>query len=474
MINKKINVHFIGINGSGISGVACAAKNKGFEVSGCDINESSDYTNQLIENDIKISVGHNPDHLKNVDVVVLSPALLYKDRYKEIEETSLAMETRKTIKWQKFLGEYIMNRQNIIAVAGTHGKTTVTTLIGLMLEKGVFDPTVFVGGVVKEWDKTYRLGDSDYYVCEGDEYDGNFLNYFPKYVVLNNIEMEHPERFANYKEYENNFKNFLETIQENGKIVFYYDDDNIYNLINSMFDTFKKKNIKLVGCTFNTRIKKFPNDIKLIKIKREGNDKVIINDEVIKYNLLGLHNAKNIAMASIMAMEIGTKIQAIKDVAKSFTGAKRRMELIFANDKIKLYDDYAHHQTQINCTLQALKDNLDKNEEIIAILEPHLISRIKNNTNEFQEALLLADYQIITKVFKSREDFMPDLDIKKLLNNDRIMCIDDFDDVINKIKQIISENSKKKFVVVVMGAGNSYKVALTLKEVFSNDSKLSA
>ncbi|MDD2840359.1 MAG: Mur ligase family protein [Rickettsiales bacterium] len=468
MINKKINVHFIGINGSGISGVACIAKNRGFEVSGCDLGERSNYSDQLAENNIKTFVGHNSEHLKNVDIVVVSPALLYKDRYKEIEETKIAMETRKTIKWQRFLGEYIMNRQNIVAVAATHGKTTITSLIGLMLEKGKFDPTVFVGGVVKEWNKTYRVGESNYYVCEADEYDGNFLNYFPKYVILNNIEMEHPEIFSDYKDYENNFKNFLETIQENGKIVFYYDDENVYNLIVSMLDTFRKKNIKLIGCTFNTKLKKVLSDIKLVKVKKEKN-KVIINDEIIEYTILGGHNTKNISVASIMAMELGVKIQAIKDVAKSFAGSKRRMDLVFSNEKIRLYDDYAHHHTQVNCTLKALKDNLDKKESLIAILEPHLISRIKNNKEEYKEALLLADYPIVTKVFKSRESFLPDLNIKALLNNDKIMCIEDFDDVVKKVGQIVKENPKNKFSIIVMGAGNSYKIACYLRDLFLNN-----
>ena len=170
-----------------------------------------------------------------------------------------------------------------------------------------------------------------------------------------------------------------------------------------------------------------------------------------------------------MAMEIGVKIQAIKDVAKTFTGSKRRMDLVFSNDKIKLYDDYAHHHTQVACTLKALKENLSKNEELIAVLEPHLISRIKNNVKEYREALIMADYPIITKVFKSRENFLPDLDTKTLLNNDKIICIEDFGDVVSKIKQTIIENPKKKFSIIVMGAGNSYKITCSLKDLFLNN-----
>ncbi len=465
MIEKRTSVHFIGINGSGISGVACIAKNRGFDVSGCDINEVGDYTTQLIKNDIKISVGHDANHLKNVDIVVLSPALLYKDKYKTIEETRVAMETRKTIKWQKFLGEYIMNNQNVIAISGTHGKTTTTTLIGLMLEKDNFDPTVFVGGVVKEWNQTYRVGKSDYYVCEGDEYDGNFLNYNPKYVILNNLEMEHPERFKDFDDYKKNFYNFLKTMQTNGKLVFYYDDEDVLNLVLSLSDFFKEKNIRLVGYTFNTKLKKMPSNINLIKVKKEKN-RVIINGEIIEYSLLGGHNTKNISIASIMALELGVKMQVIKDVVKNFSGSKRRMDLIFSNERIRLYDDYAHHHTQINCTLNAIKDSLSDNEEMIAVLEPHLVSRIKNNTEEYKQALLLAEYPIITKIYKSRESFMEDIDVPALINNKKIEYIEDYDDVVNRVMDIVKSNKDKKFAIVIMGAGNSYKIANRLKETF--------
>ncbi len=465
MIEKKTSVHFIGINGSGISGVACIAKNRGFDVTGCDLNEVGDYTTQLINNNIKISVGHDVEHLKNVDIVVLSPALLYKDKYKTIEETRVAMETRKTIKWQKFLGEYIMNNQNVIAVSGTHGKTTTTTLIGLMLERDNFDPTVFVGGVVKEWNQTYRVGSSDYYVCEGDEYDGNFLNYNPKYVILNNLEMEHPERFKDFDEYKKNFYDFLKTMQANGKLVFYYDDENILELVLSLSDFFKEKNIKLIGYTFNTKLKKIPSNINLVKVKKEKN-RIVINGETIEYSLLGGHNTKNISIASILALELGVKIQVIKDVVKNFSGSKRRMDLLFSDDKVRLYDDYAHHHTQINCTLKAIKDSLDKDEEMIAVLEPHLISRIKNNTEEYRKALLLAEYPIVTKIYKSRESFMDDIDVVKLLNNRNIDYIEDYEKVIDKVVDIIKSNRDKRFAVVVMGAGNSYKIANRLKETF--------
>ena len=467
MIEKKTKVHFIGINGSGISAVACIAKNRGFEVSGCDLNEVGDYTEQLIRNNIKIFKGHDVDHIKNTDIVVLSPALLYNDKYKNIEETRVAVETRKTIKWQKFLGEYIMNNQNVVAVSGTHGKTTTTTLISLILEKDGFDPTVFVGGIVKEWNQSYRVGNSDYYVCEADEYDGNFLNYNPKYVILNNLEMEHPERFKNFDEYKENFANFLQTVQQNGKIVFYYDDKNILDVLFPLKKFFKDKNIKLIAYTFNTKLKKMPQDIKLIKVKKSKN-KIIIDQNEIEYKILGDHNTKNITIATIMCLELGVKISSIKSVIKNFSGSKRRMDLVFNGNNVQLYDDYAHHHTQINCTLTAIKNNMKDNEKLIAVFEPHLISRIKDNVEEYKKALMISDYPIVTKIYKSREDFMDDIDVKKMLNSDKISYIENHQDVIDTVEKITSDKNQK-FVIIIMGAGNSYKITRILREYLENN-----
>lgn len=464
--NNKTKIHFIGINGSGISGVACIAKQRGFNVDGCDLKtEINNYTQQLLDNDINILNGHNAEHLKDVDIVVLSPALLYKDKYKQIEETKVAMETKKTMKWQQFLGEYIMKDKKVIAVAGTHGKTTTTSLVALFLEKANFDPTVFIGGIVKEWGTTYRVGHSDYYVCEGDEYDGNFLYYNPKYIILNNLEMEHPERFKDIEDYTNNFKQFLYTIQNNGKIIFNYDDLNLRNLVLSLMDFFETKNTEIIGYTFNEIIEE-NTKIKIIKVKKEKG-KVVINGVELKHNLLGGHNAKNISAASILALELGVNANNIEDVLKNFCGSKRRIDLVFDDNNIKLYDDYAHHHTQIKCTLEAIKEIIDDNEKIIAVLEPHLISRIKNNAKEYEDALLIADYPIVTKVFKSRESFMDDIDVKSLLNNDKIEYIEDFEDVIKKITTIISNDKNDKFSVIVMGAGNSYKITEKLKKLFT-------
>ncbi|MDR2526540.1 MAG: UDP-N-acetylmuramate--L-alanine ligase [Rickettsiales bacterium] len=473
-----MKIHFIGINGSGISGVACIAKNKGHDVDGCDIKVDGDYTKQLLKNNIKIECGHKVEHLNDKDLVVITPALLYNKQYEKINEAKFAMDTMPTIKWQKFLGDYITKKQNVVVISGTHGKTTTTTLTALMLENDDKDPTVMVGGEVKEWKQNYRVGNSNWYVLEGDEYDGNFLNYSPRYLLINNLEMEHPECFNGFDDYFNNFKNLIKKIQKNGKIVFNYDDENIVNLINETMDIITKNKIKLTAYTFENakhlkttnksrKNEKIDNDIKIYFVEK-GNHLIKIDGEIFEYNLIGEHNIKNITSATITSMECGVRVSAIKKTLKNFNGAKRRLDRIFKDDRTEIYDDYAHHHTQVEITIQALKNILEKNEKIIAILEPHLISRITQNTKEYAKALHLSDYPIITKVYKSREAFMSDVDVKKIINDEKIEYIEDFDDVIERVFKILKEDDKSKFKILVMGAGHSYKLTEKIANFINN------
>ncbi|MDR0423382.1 MAG: Mur ligase domain-containing protein [Rickettsiales bacterium] len=451
-------VHFVGINGSGICGVACIAKNFGYEVDGCDMNAIGDYTHQLVTNGIKFLVGHDVSHLKDKDIVVISPALLFKDKHKSIPEVTRAIETLPTIIWQKFLEDYIFRKQNVVVVSGTHGKTTTTTLTALMLER--LDPTAIIGGEVKEWKQSFRVGKSDWFVVEGDEYGGNFLNYNPRYLLINNLEMEHPEYFKDFDDYLDNFRKMFRNVQDNGKIIFPYFEENILNLINESKDYFRNKNVEIVCYDFVKRDTEFK-----FYLVEQGLGSVKINNETLVFKILGEHNMKNVISSSITAIECGIDCKEIQKVLDSFTGSKRRLDLVFENDRIKIYDDYAHHHTQIKTTIEALKNNLEKNEKIIAILEPHLISRIAQNTEKYRQAMKIADLPIITKIYKSRESDMEDPDMPKLINDNSIEYIENFDDILIRIRNYIFDNKEYKFRVLVMGAGYSYKLTKMLKNI---------
>lgn len=460
-----MKIHFIGINGSGIVGAACIAKNKGFEVSGCDLKKEGAYSRQLKELNIEVQEGHDVKHITNdLDLVVLTPAVLYKDKYKEIPEIVKAFETKKTIRWQEFLGEYIMKQQNTIAVCGTHGKTTTTTFASLLLENANFDPTCIIGGVVKEWNQTYRVGKSNWYIIEADEYAGNFLYYYPKYILINNLEMEHPEYFNSFEEYKENFVKFIKTIQQNGKIFFNYDDENCIEIIKNNLNFFKLKNVELFAYTFEKNKK---SDFCMLEsIETDNLQKFSYkNNSFEMKHLFGQHNLRNVAITSLLVNKIGIPKKTVQKTLDTFNGAGRRLDLILEKNNIKLYDDYAHHHRQVEQTIKALKTKTSGEEKIIAILEPHLISRFEQNAKDYLDYLELADYPIITKFFKSRESFREDLAMDIYLQDrNRIEYIIENQNIIKRINSIIVENPASKFSIIVMGAGNSYQLANEIKE----------
>lgn len=460
-------VHFLGINGSGIIGVACMAKQEGFDVDGCDISESGNYSQQLKELNIHTYVGHNVEHLKNKDYLVVSPAIYFNDKYKTIEEVCKARELGvKELKWQTFLDRFLANNKIFITVCGTHGKTSTTTFVSNLLENAGLDPSCIIGGMNPKWNANFRTGKGKYFVCEADEYAHNFHEYHPNYIILNNVEMEHPEFFNNYDEYEKNFIDFLHNIKDNGTIIFNCDDINSLDVIGKIKDFAKEHNITIFGFTSSNF--DIENDfIKHSPIKIINEKEFILDGE--KYtlkNVNGRHNIYNLSAVILLAKALGIPQDVIKDNIENAFLPKRRMEKIFDNEHIKIFDDYAHHHSQIFYNLSTLKNTIKDNEKIIAVLEPHLISRFRDNSKEFLDYMEIADYSIITKFFKSREEKLPDLDMNYYLKDRKTKYIEKFDDVVKEVKDIVDNNPDNTFYIVVMGAGLSYKLSQQLKQQF--------
>ena len=441
-------IHFLGINGSGIAGVACLAKQYGYEVNGCDLNAVGNYTEQLKELNINILEGQSKEHIKNINKLIVSAAILYKDKYKEIEEVKEAIKNGiEIIKWQKFLDEYLAKNKDLICVCGTHGKTTTTTFVADMLEDLKQDPTVIIGGLNSRWNRSYRYGDGKCFVCESDEYGNNFLDYHPKYILINNIEMEHPEFFDSLQSYKDNFANFVRNIKNNGILIYNGDDENINSIIDR--DFLNKKNVKIISYSTINKKTEYFLDI----------NNFTLNGVEYKLNhIFGEHNIRNATMAIILMLELGFDLNDIINSVSKISLPKRRMEKLFDNKNIRLFDDYGHHHTQIYYNINTLKqNNLKQNRKIIAILEPHLISRFTQNYKEFIEYMELADYPIITAFYKSRENNLDVPNMNNYLNNTNIEYIESFDDVIKKVKGIIKK--EEKVDIVVMGSGNSYKLS---------------
>lgn len=509
-------------------GVACLAKERGYDINGCDLSISSDYSEQLANLKIDVSCGQSEEHLNGIDELVISPAVLFKDRYKTIGEIVKAEEQGiPVVRWQQFIDEHLANDRDLIGVCGTHGKTTTTTLVANMLESCGADPSAVIGGINRRWGRNYKNGSGKYFVCEADEYGHNFTYYHPKYIIINNVEMEHPEFFRNLEDYKDNFCKFISNIGENGAIVFNGDDPNIIDVLQRMDDLLRSKNIKLISYhlernerdgdkernlekstngangEFGKKNRREENiggnskynskynwdsiapngtiaSIEGLKLNREslvsesleeqsyplsiGKGYFLLNNEKFRPvdGLEGEHNMRNMSAALLLLLHLGYGADELREALSTCIGAKRRMEKVFESDSFVVYDDYAHHHTQVYNNLRTLRNRFTPGEKLVAILEPHLISRFTGNSGRYIEAMEIADFPIITKFFKSREMDLAVPEMDGYLKNTKIEYIPDFDEVINYVSGIISSIAFRRLHIVIMGAGLSYKLTKEL------------
>lgn len=380
----KVKVHFMGVGGSGMAGVSFLASKMGYEISGCDLETG----------------GHNVKHLKDIDLLVVTPAVFYQSaKHPELLE---GQKRKIVLTWQEFLGKYLHKGKKVICVAGTHGKSTTTAMAGKLLENAGLDPLVNLGANYKEWSGGARFGKGEYFVTEADEFFDNFLNYHPEIIILNNIEFDHPDYFKSEKQ---------------------------------MLDSYRKFIGNLVGR-------------KILITQKDSLNK--------KFNLkvMGEHNQKNANMVYVLGKKLGIKEDIIIKSLESFPGIGRRMELISDKKGIKVYDDYAHHPTAIKATLDALREKYSK-ERIWAVYEAHSYSRTKALLNKYKGVFDSADKIIVGPIFKARdiEKFgIDEKSIAKASKHKDIVCFRETSEMFKFLK----ENIKSGDVVLVMGAGKSY------------------
>lgn len=467
---KKIRVHFMGLGGSGMTAVALLAKAAGYEVSGCDLSSSNYYVKTLLKKGIKLKIGHKADHLKNVDILTVSPAIF--DLNLNHPEVVEAKKRKILMTWQEFMGRFLQKGKFVIAIAGTHGKSTTTALMGLVLEKAGFDPSVEVGAIIPRWSKNVRIGSSKYFVCEADEFYYNFLNYSPSLAIINNIEMDHPEFFRDFEQFKEAFKKFIKKIKGPKILVVNEESQGIRQLLIKMQKWLRKNKVKTIGYYFENRFR-FPfykeyqgsitrttSRFTYFEVMHNG-----INHN-FKLKIAGSHNVYNALGVIGAARELNIGLNKIKKIFQSFNGLKRRFEMIGNIKGIKIFDDYGHHPTAIAATLDAVKNRFVKSR-IWAIIEPHQISRLRLFMNEFASALNKADKVIITKTFLGREKNVKPinpLNLVKRIGINKAEYIEDFNQITGKI----AKKAKKGDVVVVFGAGKSYLLSRQIKEKLKN------
>lgn len=459
---KNIHVHFMGIGGSGMAPVAIISKHLGFKVTGCDLSPGGYYSGELIKNNIEIQSGHSLEHLHGVDILAVSPAIFdLNPNHPEIIE---AKRRNILMTWQEFAGKYLHENKVVIAVSGTHGKSTTTVLMGATLESGGFDPLVEAGTIYKPWGGGYRIGSSDYFVCEADEFNNNFLNFSPSIAIINNVEMDHPEFFKDFTNVKEAFKNFIRNLKSPKILVVNEESQGIREILQELQDYIISNNIKIIGYYLNDRYD-FPFMCEYKgRILSTTTENTTFEVEFAEWKdsfeigVTGIHNVANSLGVLAASLAIGMDKEALKSAFKNFKGIGRRSEFISEVRGVRFFDDFAHHPTAISSMLDSFRLSYP-DKTIWAIMEPHQISRLKLFMNEFAAALGKSDRVVITKVFIGREKYkgmeIPDMNlIVEQIGNHKASYIEDFDSVAD----FIYSNTKPGDIVVVFGAGESYKL----------------
>lgn len=396
----------MGVAGSGMSAVAAIAAHQGYLVSGCDLDPDSEYLKDL-KKDLKFRFdkGHDPQHLKGIDLLIITPAVTSFDpQNRELVEAK--KKGIPILTWQEFMGRYLQQGKFVIAVAGTHGKSTTTAMIGLILEEAGLDPTVEVGAIVSLWERNFRWGRGKYFVCEADEFHDNFLNYHPDIAIITNIEMDHPEYFKNLAAVKRSFAKFADNLKVGGFLV-----DQA----------------------------KLPMDLKL--------------------QIPGDFNRRNAALAWEVAARLGVDDKIIRQTLEEFTGLGRRFEFKGEAFGARIYDDYAHHPTAIKVTLEAARQKFPS-QKIWLVFQPHMFSRTKYLFDDFVKVFREAavDKIIICDIFPAREK-----DTGLVSSRDLVLAIGkknvEYSGRFEEAVRYLTQNIKRGDVVVNMGAGDIYRLS---------------
>ncbi len=445
---KSELIHFVGIGGIGMSGLALIMKGKGFKVQGSDIAYNKNIE-RLRKEKIKIFIGHKKQNIDRATILVASSAIK-----KNNPELIRAKKKQLPIyKRGEMLANIVSLTKNIVVV-GSHGKTTTTSLIASIFQETKIDPTIINGGVINSINNSAKLGKSDWSILEADESDGSFVIIPPTYSIITNIDREHMDYYGTMDKLNKYFTNFVNKVPSFGKSFICLDDKNNRNLIkninNKNFYTYgldKRSNFCIKNIKQSKDFSEFDLNIELPNKKNR-----IINK--FKIPLLGIHNIKNSVAAAALALTLGLPIKNIKKGLKNFKGVQRRFNKIFSFNNVDFYDDYAHHPTEIKTVLDGLKD-VYKDYEKICIFQPHRISRLKDLKKEFSSAFKNADKVILFPIYTAGEKlklgFSYSNFAKEIIKNSKVQLF-----LINdkfQLAQFIKANIYGKKIVIGMGAG---------------------
>jgi UDP-N-acetylmuramate--alanine ligase len=454
-------IHFVGIGGAGMSGIAEILLEYDLEVSGCDLS-FGEATERLVKLGATIEKGHSPDHLEGVELVVISSAVA--------EENAEVREARRrgitVVRRAEMLGE-LMRLKYGIGVAGTHGKTTTTSLVGAVLTEAQLDPTVIVGGRLRLLGTGARLGKSDYLVAEADEFDRSFLRLTPVIAVVTNIDRDHLDTYGTLENIQEAFVEFANRVPFFGRLIVCLDDPNIQKILPRVADR------RIITYGFSPQADLTAVDLEAhaggsrFGVRLRGGGLLgRIDLGRVDLPIPGRHNVLNALAAVGVGLSLRIDFDTICRALAAFEGVHRRFEHLGTWHGAAVVDDYAHHPTEVEATLQAARQTFPGGR-VFAVFQPHLFSRTKDQAEAFGRALLGADMAVVTDVYPSREQPIPGVtgelvvEAARLAGHRNVHFCPSWQDAPPLLRDEVAASD----VVITMGAGDVNRLAqLLVKE----------
>ena len=494
-INKKDKIHLIGIGGIGMSGIALILKKMGYDVQGSDISKNNKNLSSLRKNKIKIFGTHKVANVDKAKIVVISTAIDKKNN-----ELEAALKKKiLVIKRADMLAHIISLKKNIV-ISGSHGKTTITSLVSTILNDAKFKPTIVNGGIINSLKTNASLGEGEWSVIEADESDGSFLKFNNTIAIVSNIDREHMDYYKNFSSLINQFKLFLNKTPFFGKNIVCLDDANMKKIIkespkknfltygfnpksdliptNIIYENIKKiikqspgKNFLTYG--FDPKADFVPTNViyENMKIYFDLNVNIKKNFVIkkIELNLMGRHNVLNATAAIIAAISLGISIKKIKHTLKNFLGVQRRLTKVYESKRRIIFDDYAHHPTEIEAVLSACKNSF-KGKKIISVFQPHRFSRVESLYKEFTGCFSKSDLVILCPVYAAGEKnikFNLEQFGKKIAKNSKTEVVIIKDE--ENLNVFLNKNFAMNELIIAMGAGNIGQWIRVISKKLIND-----
>lgn len=421
------SVHFLGIAGSGTSAVAHIAEAQGYKVTGCDKNLENEFTTNFEKS--QLFLGHNPNHLDNIDILAITPAVLSLDP--DNKEIQRAKEKGiEVISWQEFMGKYLEKDRFVIAVCGTHGKSTTTAMAATLLEDAKLDPTLELGAILPNSGKNYRVGESKYFITEADEFNDNFLVSHPDIAIVTTIEMDHPEYFKDFGSYKDSFYKFL--LQTKSLIIANLSDPNIAEIVKTVM---KHSSLTVIDYS-----------------KNELN---------LNLKVPGTHNQLNASAVFQLGLALDIPAEKIRQSLENFSGISRRFEYVGTFKGALTYSDFGHHPTEIKATIQAAREKFP-DKKLKLIFEPHMFSRTKALFDDFVKVFkkLPIDQGVIIDIYPSREVDTGQVRSYQLAESINLPHISYKNP--EELREYLDKNIQRGDIVFFMGAGDIDSLARKL------------